>query len=133
MFWGVVIKEGKPYKTQPALEENDYPVLHVSNVALPKSAGNGKVQLLASMGKDLQKLTLATLQKDKVETISLDLYINVSQQVTLTVEGGEVHLSGFFEPQRDEMDEGMFMDEEDEDEDEDVQEVGGKKIDQNLR
>jgi hypothetical protein len=63
----------------------------------------------------------------------LDLYINVSQQVTLTVEGGEVHLSGFFEPQRDEMDEGMFMDEEDEDEDEDVQEVGGKKIDQNLR
>jgi hypothetical protein len=53
MFWGVVIKEGKPYKTQPALEENDYPVLHVSNVALPKSAGNGKVQLLASMGKDL--------------------------------------------------------------------------------
>ena len=53
--------------------------------------------------------------------------------MTLTVEGGEVHLSGFFEPQRDEMDEGMFMDEEDEDEDEDVQEVGGKKIDQNLR
>ena len=80
------------------------------------------------MGKDLQKLTLATLQKDKVETISLDIYINVSQQVTLSVEGGELHLSGFYEPQRDEMDEGMFMDEEEDDEEEDVEE-GGKKID----
>lgn len=72
------MKEGKPYKTQAALEENDYPVLHLSNVALPKNAGQGKVHLLASMGKDLKDLTLATLQKDKVETVRLDIYINVS-------------------------------------------------------
>ena len=99
MFWGVVIKEGKPYKTQSALEENDYPVLHLSNVALPKSAQGGKVHLLASMGKDIKDLTLATLQKDKVETIALDIYINVSQNVTLSISGpGELHLSGFFEP-----------------------------------
>lgn len=48
--------------------------------------------------------------------------------MTLSVEGGELHLSGFYEPQRDEMDEGMFMDEEEDDEEEDVEE-GGKKID----
>src|SRR5450830_1832052 len=109
MFWGSVIKEGKPYKTHSALEGSDYPVLHISNVALPKSAGNGKVHLVASMGKELKDLTLATLQKDKVETVALDLYVNVSQQVTLAIQGqGEIHLSGFFEPQREEMDEGMF-------------------------
>jgi hypothetical protein len=35
------------------LEENDYPVLHISNVALPKTAAAGKLHLVASMGKDL--------------------------------------------------------------------------------
>jgi hypothetical protein len=68
MFWGTVIKSGKPYKTNSALEESDYPVLHISNVALPQSAPAGsKVYLLASMGKDLQNLTLACLTKDKNE------------------------------------------------------------------
>jgi len=38
MFWGYVLKENKAYKTHSALEDNDYPVLHISNVALPKSA-----------------------------------------------------------------------------------------------
>lgn len=51
------------------------------------------------MGKDLKDLTLATLQKDKVETVALDIYINASQNVTLSIAGaGELHLSGFFEP-----------------------------------
>lgn len=136
MFWGTVIKEGKPYKTHSALEESDYPVLHISNVALPKSAGNGKVHLVASMGKDLKDLTLATLQKDKVETLALDLYVNVSQQVTLAIQGaGELHLSGFFEPQREEMEENMFdYGGEDEDEDEEEEEeVNGKKLNQSLK
>lgn len=137
MFWGCVIKEGKPYKTHNALEESDYPVLHISNVALPKSAGNGKVHLVASMGKDLKDLTLATLQKDKVETVALDLYVNVSQQVTLAIQGqGELHLSGFFEPQREEMDEGMFEyggEDDEEDEEEEEVEDDGKKLDKSLK
>lgn len=62
MFWGCVLKDSKAYKTQSALEENDYPVLHISNVALPKNAPAGKIYLLASMAKgDLQGLTLAFL------------------------------------------------------------------------
>jgi hypothetical protein len=86
------------------------------------------------MGKDLKDLTIATLQKDKVETIALDIYINVSQNVTLSISGaGELHLSGFFEPQRDEMDENMFLDEEDEEEDEEEEVVAGGKISQNLK
>ena len=51
MFWGCVLKDGKAYKTQSALEEGDYPVLHISNVALPKNAPAGKFYLLATMGK----------------------------------------------------------------------------------
>jgi hypothetical protein len=124
MFWGSVVKDGKPYKTQSALEENDFPVLHLSNVALPRNAPAGKVHLLASMGKDLKDLTIATLQKDKVETVKVDIYFNVSQNVTLSVAGGELHLSGFFEPQRDELDENMLFDgEEDEEDEADEEEV----------
>ena len=63
MFWGCAIKEGKPYKTKQALESSDYPVLHISNVALPKGAAkDSKVYLLASLGKELTDLTIATLQ-----------------------------------------------------------------------
>lgn len=87
------------------------------------------------MGKDIKELTLATLQKDKVETVALDIYINVSQNVTLTVVGGDLHLSGFYEPQRDEMDENMFLEGEDEDEDEEEEVVtaGGAKLTQSLK
>jgi len=87
------------------------------------------------MGKDLKDLTLATLQKDKVETVALDIYINVSQNVTLSISGaGELHLSGFFEPQRDDMDENMFLDEEEEDEeDEEIEVAGTGKVNQNLK
>ena len=61
----------------------DYPVLHISNVALPKNAPQGKIYLLATMGKSgsesVKDLTLATLQKDKVESVAIDLYFNASQ------------------------------------------------------
>jgi hypothetical protein len=79
MFWGCVVKEGKPYKTKSALEDNDYAVLHISNVALPSSAPNGKIYLQATLGKETEAITLASLQKDKVESVALDLYVNVQQ------------------------------------------------------
>lgn len=113
--------------------------MHISNVALPRNAPNGKIHLLASMGKDVKELTIATLQKDKVETVALDIYVNVSQQVTLSVagaQGAELHLSGFFEPQRDEMDENMFLEGEDEEEEESEEEAAAKnggKLNQSLK
>ncbi len=72
-------------------------MLHLSNAALPANS-TGKVHLLASDGKEVKDLVLATLQKDRVENVSLDIYINVSQNLTLSVSSGEIHLSGFFEP-----------------------------------
>ena len=38
MFWGCVLKEGKPFKTNTILEEKELPVLHISNAAIPKTA-----------------------------------------------------------------------------------------------
>ena len=126
------------------MEDNDYPVLHISNVALPKNAQGGKIYLTATMGKSgsesVKDLVIATLQKDKVESVALDLYVNVSQQITLAVsgpQGAELHLSGFFEPQRDmEEDEGMFMDGEEVEEEESEEEEAGpssKKLNQSLK
>lgn len=46
---------------------------------------------------------------DKVEQASLDLYINCTQNVTLYVKGpSEVHLSGYFEPKGDDMDDDLM-------------------------
>lgn len=145
MFWGCVLKDGKAYKTQSALEDNDYPVLHISNVALPKNAPEGKVYLTASMGKagaeTLKDLVIATLQKNKLESVALDLYVNVSQQINLAVsgpQGAELHVSGFFEPQRElDDDDGAFMegeeiDEEESDEEEDAG-PSSKKLNQSLK
>lgn len=129
------------------MEDNDYPVLHISNVALPKNAPGGKIYLTATMGKSgsetIKDLVIASLQKDKVESVSLDLYVNVSQQITLGVsgaQGAELHISGFFEPQREgEDDEGMFMDgeevdeEEESDEEEEVSGPSSKKLNQSLK
>ena len=68
MFWGTIVKENKPYKTNADLEEHEYPILHISNVALPKGhSSNSKAYLLASQGKDIKDLVVACLQKDKNE------------------------------------------------------------------
>ena len=65
MFWGTSIKENKPFKTNTVLEQNEYPVLHISNVAIPKNGPNGKYYLLASQGSDIKDLTIAVLNKDR--------------------------------------------------------------------
>ena len=55
------------------------------------------------------------------EMAKLDLYINCTQAVTLSARGGEVHLSGYFEPKGDDMDDDMFYGQEDDQEGEDLE------------
>ena len=101
MFWGCVLKEGEPYKVQHALEDGDYPVLHLSNAVLSRSAkkDNGKSYVTVTMGKELKNLSVAVLSPERNEMQSLDLYLNISQNITISVSGkNEVHLSGYFEP-----------------------------------
>lgn len=72
---------------------------------------------------------------EKQDQASLDLYINCTQHVTLSCRGpSEVHLSGYFEPKGDDMDDDMFYgneqqddDEEDDDDDEEVDPKAAKK------
>ncbi len=68
---------------------------------------------------------------------SVDLYFNTTQNVTLSVQGTtELHLSGFFEPNRDEIDDGMFLDAEEEDEEEEILLANGAKganVNKNLQ
>lgn len=59
MFWGKVLKEGEPYKVQHALEDGDYPVLHLSNAVLSingKASSIDRTTVLVSMGKEIKNL-----------------------------------------------------------------------------
>jgi len=114
---------------QHALEDGEYPVLHVSNASFSKDAKKegGKCYITVSMkeaGKELKNLNIAILTPDRQEMQSLDLYLNVSQNITIACTGkNEVHLSGYFEPNNS-LDDAMYgqeeMDEDDEEAEEDV-------------
>ena len=80
------------------------------------------------MGKELKNLTVAVLAPNRHEVQPLDLYLNISQNITLSVVGkNEVHLSGYFEPNNSVEDQlygaGMEdeLDDDDEEEEEDVE------------
>ena len=74
MFWGCVLKKNQPYKVQHALEDGEFPVLHISNAVLASSATSsqkdeGRTTITVTMKasgestveKDLKNLVIATL------------------------------------------------------------------------
>jgi hypothetical protein len=71
MFWGCVITNKQPYKVQHALEDGEFPVLHLSNAVLASGAKNGSTTVTVSMKangestleKDLKNLVIATLSQ----------------------------------------------------------------------
>ena len=106
MFWGTVIKEGQPLKSQKVLETSEFAVLHLSS-AIVGSAQSKSTKLFAKLGKE-SEVIIANLS-DKNGQQNLDHYINCTQNVTLFVKGpSEVHFSGYFEPKGDDMDDDMF-------------------------
>lgn len=49
--------------------------------------------------RELKNLCIANLVPEKKDQQSLDIYLNVSQNITISTQGkNEVHLSGYFEP-----------------------------------
>lgn len=74
MFWGCVLKEGQPYKVQHALEDGEFPVLHLSNAVLASESkkDNGKTSVFITLkgtgdsaaNKDLKNLCIATLNPE---------------------------------------------------------------------
>lgn len=82
--------------------------------------GSGKsAQVFAKNGKDAE--VMIAMVGENREMAKLDLYINCTQAVTLSARGGEVHLSGYFEPKGDDMDDDMFYGQEDDQEGEDLE------------
>ena len=77
MFWGHILKEGKSLSISSIMEQTEFPLLHISNVALPHASKAAKVSLLASKDKEFTSLNLATLQKDKSDVFHLDLYVSM--------------------------------------------------------
>ena len=94
MFWGTVIKQGKPF----IMDKDDLSrVIHISNASLGINPSSGRNTLLAVGGP--QKIVLGALEKDKRDHILVDLFIRYEQEIQLQVIGkSEIHLSGFYEP-----------------------------------
>lgn len=114
MFWGTVLKQGVNYK----LADSQVDVVHISNVALG-AGGDGKTTVYAKVGGE--EFVLVNLERSKLEQTPLDLYFRVDQKVEFGVKGkGEVHLSGYVEPEVDEDD--LSEDEEEDVEAEDSEE-----------
>lgn len=85
--------------------KNESPLLHISNVALSETTDAGKlVQVWASVAGE--KHLIATLQKEKHEHSILDLYFREEQQVEFSTHGpGKVYLSGYYEPDDEDLSE----------------------------
>lgn len=102
MFWGTVIKEAQPLKSQKILETSEFAALHLSKAILAGKATDAITRLFVKCGKD-SDVCIASLSSKRDE-VSLDHYINCTQNITLSVKGpAEVHLSGYFEPKGDDM------------------------------
>jgi hypothetical protein len=109
MFWGCIVSKDKSYKLGSSGES---PLLHLSNLALAPNAPAGLTSVFASVNG--KKHLLASLKKDSIEHSLLDLYFRQEQNVEFAVEGpGQVHISGYFEPDTE-------GEEEEEDEEEEV-------------
>ena len=98
MFWGCSVKANKPHVVPAGLSD----VLKVSNLAItPKSNGRSSVYLQVA---DQSKILLSNLEVSKTDQVSVDLFVRVSDNVTFSLEGqGEVHVSGYFEPDSEDM------------------------------
>ena len=109
MLWGCIVSKGKPYTFT---KDSEYEFLHISNATLSKSNEQGKTYLLITKKKEI--FILAVLQKDKVESYGLNIYVRSNEGITLTVSGqGEINVTGYFEPSAEfeEEDEGDFLEE----------------------
>lgn len=107
MFWGCIVKPGKPHQIQKELTD----VLMISNVSLHPSA-TGKTSLFVKVG-DSQELLITSLEAGKHEHANVNLYVRISDGVNFRVQGsGEVHICGFLDPSDEDLDD--FYEEDDE-------------------
>eukprot|EP00826_Nyctotherus_ovalis_P035180 TRINITY_DN2999_c0_g1_i3.p1 TRINITY_DN2999_c0_g1~~TRINITY_DN2999_c0_g1_i3.p1 ORF type:complete len:291 (-),score=110.35 TRINITY_DN2999_c0_g1_i3:75-947(-) len=94
MFWGCILTEKHPY-TFP--EDPTWKIVNITNASLSRSSAEGKTHL--RLTNENETITLAALQKDKLENYRMTLKVVAMPDVKLSVVGkGEVHVTGYFEP-----------------------------------
>ena len=109
MFWGCIVKPGKPHKVSK--EETD--VLLITNVSL-NASGNAKASLFVKVG-NAENILITSLETGKHEHAQVNLYVRISDGVTFTVNGtGEVHLAGYLDPSDSEIEDMDDLDDEEE-------------------
>lgn len=94
MFFGAVIKPGTSFTP----EVIDGEILHISQACLYNPVNVERTYL--EVVDDEEIYAACVLQKDKQESVSLDLYLNGSSRSKLQISGGrnEVHIVGYYEP-----------------------------------
>ncbi|CDJ58872.1 Chromosome III, complete sequence, related, partial [Eimeria maxima] len=125
MMFAKNLKPGQAVKVTP---EDGGEVLHISQVCMSKPVDNNRTYLKIVQGS--QSFAACVLQKDKVESCSVDLFLSAREGIQLALEGGKNELSviGYFEPEPESESEGeddmagFGEDSEEESDEEDVSE-----------
>lgn len=116
MFWGRTLKQGETLNLTK--EATNGALLHLSHVSLNPASKPGASTLFINHGD--HKFALVTLEKDKRDFQTLDLYFTTSANTAFSLMGpAEVNLLGYFEPNEEDREMGE-SDEESSEEDEGV-------------
>ena len=118
MLHGFKVTSGKAYKSSKLFENTsgEFATFHLSAAVVEDASAlksTDKFGLAVKLEEKYgqQEITLTTLSKER-DTVALDLYINCTQELSLSLKnapkGCSVSLSGYFEPKGDDMEDGMF-------------------------
>ena len=95
MFWGRTLKHSETLNLTK--EGKSGMLLHLSHVSLNPASKPGATTVFIHHGE--KKFALVTLEKDKRDFQTLDLYFTTSANTSFSLAGpGEVNLLGYFEP-----------------------------------
>jgi FK506-binding nuclear protein len=119
LFWAVELVPGKEYTTTVPAD------LHIAQAVLPataKDAGRSVVSIQFSDEDEESEtkekaIAIASLRLDNQDSQALEVIVDEGATITLTVSGkNPVHLSGYYVPDENGDDEGLYDDEVDSDE-----------------
>lgn len=100
MFFGKILKQGERYQFNAQnADEFQGEVLSITNAVLTPSS---KESASLYINKDSKEYLIAYLSKESPQ-ISLNIFISLLDELEIYVKGNAaVHITGFFEPEKDE-------------------------------
>ena len=108
MFWGCSIKKDKTHNLVENSKDREDDMLHVSKATLDSDSEDKRAKVYVSNGK--KSFLIASLIRDKCENVNLDHYFKANEEVIFKVIGNaKVHLTGYWEPCNDLLDDDLGM------------------------